>query len=110
MKRVVIVIAMFVLMYTTAGSSTTSNKPETCHQVVQIQGMVCDFCAGSLKKIFTKKGKKIEIDMEQAYLKVYYKPNDSPMEKKQIQMLVEGAGYNINDDVFQTVGCQDEQK
>lgn len=66
------------------------------HVLVTIHGLVCDFCARSLEKVFLKKDSvaAIRVDLDTKIVTIDLK-NDMNLEDKEIQSGVTDAGYTI---------------
>ena len=63
--------------------------------VVKLRGLVCDFCAHALEKVFRKRKEvsRISVDLETKLLTLYLKKGQDLKDKK-VRKLVEDAGYN----------------
>lgn len=63
---------------------------------VQIDGLVCDFCAVALEKIFNaeEKVEKISLDLTSKILTLEYKSPEK-LEDKKLHQLINDAGYSV---------------
>ena len=73
---------------------------QTLHQneqiVVDIEGLVCDFCARGLEKVFYKQKeiKRLEVDFDQSTLTIQMVPSRN-LTDDDIVGLVEGNGFTV---------------
>lgn len=63
---------------------------------VSVTGLVCDFCARALEKVFGREEavSNIVVDMDEGMVKVSLKTGQSMSEEKMIQLITE-SGYNV---------------
>jgi len=68
----------------------------TKQTAVKVNGMVCDFCARAVEKVFSKQDevKAIDVDLDSGNIIVEMNPNQSLSEEK-IAELVTNSGYDI---------------
>ena len=84
-----------------AEPSATSNnmKKPNCEDTINIKatGLVCDFCARSLEKVFLKRGdvRKINIDLGKSSIVVTMKPGLT-IDDETITKLIMDSGYNVS--------------
>ena len=63
---------------------------------VEVNGMVCDFCARALEKVFSKKQEVAAIDVDLENGKISINFNDgADLEDSTIQKLVTNSGYDV---------------
>ena len=64
--------------------------------VVSVQGMVCDFCAQSIEKVFMKRieVKGINVDLEDQKVVIYLE-KETDIEDTTISTIFEDAGYTV---------------
>ena len=63
---------------------------------VDVNGMVCDFCARALEKVFSKKQEVAAIDVDLENGKISINFNDGAnLEDSTIQKLVTNSGYDV---------------
>jgi len=63
---------------------------------INVNGMVCDFCAQSIEKVFMKRieVKGINVNLENQKVVIYLK-NEADIENNTISTIFEDAGYTI---------------
>lgn len=80
-----------------AASSDMENA--ACEDTINIKasGLVCDFCARSLEKVFLKRGDVagISVDLGKGSIVVAMKPG-STIDDKTLTKLITDSGYNVN--------------
>lgn len=61
-----------------------------------VKGMVCDFCAQSLKKVFSKKEavENIDVDLDAQTVKIFFKANQK-LSDADIEEAITWAGYDL---------------
>jgi len=71
-------------------------------EVVQIKGMVCDFCAQALNKVFLEEDNvsHLDVNLDDQTVTIHYKDGTAPLNEKTIEKLIYYAGYDF-------VGIQD---
>ena len=65
---------------------------------VSVNGLVCDFCARALEKVFGKKEevKAIDVDLDKKIITINF--NDSQtLDDETLTQLITDAGYNVED-------------
>jgi len=89
MKKILLVI---VLVFLTISPAQAGEKDV----VVEIKGMVCDFCAQSLKKVFGKEDSvnAIAVDLDTQTVTVDVKDGQDLSDDK-IKELIEWGGYDL---------------
>lgn len=80
---------------THAATRADAAVSETIH--IGVNGMVCDFCAQSLKKVFLKQEavQKVDISLEDKLITLGLKKNKS-LDDGTIKKLVVDAGYEVS--------------
>jgi len=65
--------------------------------VVDVNGMVCDFCAQSLKKIFGRSDavESIDVSLDDKTVTIHYKDGAEPLSDDAIGTLIYEAGYDV---------------
>lgn len=88
MKRLTLVIVFGLIL------SVSSFAAETI--TVQVNGMVCDFCARALEKTFSKQESVsgIDVDLTAKIITISLKDGAS-LDNEAIEKLVTNAGYNV---------------
>jgi copper chaperone CopZ len=63
---------------------------------VDVNGLVCDFCARALEKVFGKEGavKGIDVDLDEKVVTINFNEGQS-LDDERIEELVMNAGYNV---------------
>jgi copper chaperone CopZ len=98
MKRSFNLITIIALLTTSVflltAYSADTNAPAPI--IVQVNGMVCDFCARALEKNFLKQVEvnNVAIDLTAKTLAIFLKPG-AQLEDAEIEQLVKQAGYNV---------------
>lgn len=83
---------------TAADMQKTVEGVENAHHtiVAQINGLVCDFCARALEKVFGKRDEVtgIEVNLDTKLVTIGFKKN-SDIDDTTITKLITDAGYNV---------------
>lgn len=92
MKRLMMIAVLAMMLM--VPQMATAGQGETIR--VDVNGMVCDFCAQSLKKVFLKEPEvqDIEISLEKKQVVIDLKEGKS-MQDKRIETLIINAGYAV---------------
>ena len=63
-----------------------------------VEGMVCDFCARAVEKVFLKQAavEGININLDQQKIEIHLK-QDQTMETAVIEQLIVDSGYNVKE-------------
>ena len=79
------------------GTGLTSGKKSDNIIDVAANGMVCDFCAQAIEKVFMKKAEVqgINVDLENQKVVIYLKEN-AVIEDTEIVKLFEESGYSVD--------------
>jgi len=66
-------------------------------EVVQIKGMVCDFCAQALNKVFLKEEavESLDVNLDEQTFTILYKDGADALEEEKIKEMVYWAGYDF---------------
>ena len=77
----------------TGRAGTTVASPDV---VVQVNGLVCDFCAKGLEKSFNRTGKisGVSVDLTAKEVRLKLKPG-ATLDDAQIRKLIRDAGYAV---------------
>ncbi len=69
-------------------------KDEILH--IKVNGMVCDFCARSVEKTFSKRKdvSKVSVDLDKGFVTLALKPNHALTDAKISSMFLD-AGYKV---------------
>ncbi|MDB9800006.1 heavy-metal-associated domain-containing protein [bacterium] len=114
MKFIFIFIALTSLNFVYADKNTHSHKdhehseraerlsvgsidPDGLRINVDVFGLVCDFCAQSIEKIFMNRNEVtgIEVDLANGFITIFTKRGED-IEDNLIKSLITDAGYNVN--------------
>jgi len=65
--------------------------------VVDVKGMVCDFCAQALNKVFLKEEAvdRLDVDLDEQSVTIHYKEGMGPLDDETINKGVYWAGYEV---------------
>ena len=109
MKKTLTLIAVSIFLTSSPalanhdGSTDHSNhettQAESQHDVViKVDGMVCDFCAQSIKKVFGKQEsiKDVNVNLDAGEITLDYKEGKT-LDHETISKLVTDSGYTIRD-------------
>ena len=74
-----------------------SIDPNGTLMTVAVEGMVCDFCAQAIEKVFMKREEVqgINVDLDNQKVVIYLKDNAS-IEDNEIIKLLEDSGYGVD--------------
>lgn len=80
------------------GATPVFAKDKTDDVVVKVDGMVCDFCAQSLKKVFSKEDSVngIVVDLDEQTVTIDTKDGQVLSDEK-IKELIEWGGYDLKE-------------
>lgn len=95
MKALIITLAIIGTLTTTPVQAA-----ETCEDKINVtvNGLVCDFCARALEKVFDERDnvKGIEVDMDSGLVTVDMQP-DKTLDNETLTQLIIDAGYNVRE-------------
>ncbi len=91
------VLAVLLTLPVTAASASQEKSCDVPRAVAIVDGMVCDFCAQSLKKVFLKNDDvtDVQIDLTTKEVKILLKPGTS-IDDAAIKKNVDWAGYKVS--------------
>src|SRR5690606_16022873 len=106
MKKFLMTLACLTLITAPAYANHTTDAPQKIQAgsmnatgeliTVDANGLICDFCARTLEKIFMKQDEVAGIDVNLDHRKILISLKDGKtMDDATIQKLVTDAGYNI---------------
>lgn len=83
-------LATLLILSTNTAFAATSSK------YVDVNGLVCDFCARALEKVFGKQDavQDIDVNLDTKVVTINFKDNQT-MEDRNITKLIMDAGYNV---------------
>ena len=92
MKSLALIFILFIILNS---SSALADHPEGTVKV-DIYGLVCDFCAQALEKVFGKEAAvdDIKVDLEAKIVTIHLK-NGMQLEDSLIEKNILDAGYNV---------------
>lgn len=102
-KKQISIVAMLVFSiasshYSLAQTETTNNEMNQCTQFVNVKvnGLVCDFCARALEKVFSKRDevKSIDVNLDEGQVKVEFNENKN-LEQSVLTQMITDSGYNV---------------
>ena len=69
---------------------------EKADVIANINGMVCDFCARGLEKVFDKEKRveKIDVSLEKGTVAIFFEEGKS-LSDEEIKKLIENNGYSL---------------
>ncbi len=81
---------------TTSSTATTNISTLPLQYKVQVNGLVCDFCARALEKVFgrEKAVESIKVDLNSKHIVLNLKPNQQIAESR-IKKLITDSGYHF---------------
>ena len=96
MKFTIITILLFTL--TTFDVTKSQEKLENEVLSISVNGLVCDFCARSIEKLFSKKEsvKSINVNLEQMLITISLKKGKS-LNDDIITKVITDSGYDIGE-------------
>lgn len=87
-----------ILTLTVILSSAPALAAEACKDTVNVKvnGLVCDFCARALEKVFGKREEVsgIKVDLDKGDIRINLKPGKT-MDDDTVKQLVTDSGYNV---------------
>lgn len=71
--------------------------PARAETVVDVKGMVCDFCAQALNKVFLKEEvvDSLDVNLDEQTVTIYYKDGAEPLTDEAVEKMVYWAGYDV---------------
>lgn len=92
-----IILALLTATFSWAEKSQPAKSKQSSHAIqVHVKGMVCDFCARGLEKVFSKKKEvsTISVDLDKGLVTVNMNKNKN-LSDKELTKLIKGNGYTI---------------
>lgn len=87
-----------ILTLTMMLASAPTFAAEECKDTVNVRvnGLVCDFCARALEKVFGKREEVsgIKVDLDKGDIRISLKPGKT-MDDDTVKQLVTDSGYNV---------------
>ena len=79
-------------------SIATHKKTDSCEQLViaEVNGLVCDFCARALEKVFNKKPEvsAIDVNLDEGQVEIQFKYQQR-IDDESLKKLINDSGYNL---------------
>ena len=97
MKFMITIILLF-FTFTTFNVTKSQEKLENEVLSISVNGLVCDFCARSIEKLFSKKEsvKSINVNLEQMLITISLKKGKS-LNDDTITKVITDSGYDIRE-------------
>jgi len=97
MRKILLTMATICALSAPAYADHTPNAKD--HDVtVHVFGLVCDFCAQAIEKVFMDRDDIVGIDVDLDNFEVIIDlTDDSNMDDETITKLITDAGYTVND-------------
>jgi copper chaperone CopZ len=92
MKKIILTSAIILTLI-----STNSFASKQCNvSNIKVNGLVCDFCARALEKLFSKKDEVsgIKVDLDNGNVVINYKENQK-LSDQTLKDLITNAGYDV---------------
>ncbi len=96
MKSLLTILAIFALIPATASANHADGGTLQKDVAVEVNGLVCDFCARALEKVFGKRDEVhgIHVDLSAGEVAIDLNDNQN-MSDEEITALITDAGYNV---------------
>ena len=90
MLKLLTILSLVILL------SFSTARAETAY--VEVEGLVCDFCARAIEKVFSKQEqvKKIDVDLDDKIITIDFK-DQQKLPEDIIEKLILDSGYNVSD-------------
>ena len=93
-------IAIILLFFTFITFTVTKSQEKLENEVlsISVNGLVCDFCARSIEKLFSKKEsvKSINVNLEKMLITINLK-KDKSLSNSTITKVITDSGYDIRE-------------
>ena len=98
MKFHLLAISLIFLILTTHKKIKSQNKIENEVLSISVNGLVCDFCARSIEKLFSKKEsvKNINVNLEEMLITINLKKGKI-LNDDIIRQVIRDSGYDIKE-------------
>lgn len=90
MKKIFLTLAVLILSFPAlAGSQDVA--------VIQVKGMVCDFCAQSITKVFLKQENvaDVNVDLDAQTVSLFFEDKEISLTEEQIKEGIHYSGYDF---------------
>lgn len=98
MKLFLQIITLVLYTFIADKEIKSQNKIEDQILKISVNGLVCDFCARSIEKLFSKKEsvETIDVDLEKMLITIYLK-NGKNLNNATIIKIVNDSGYDVTE-------------
>ena len=98
MKLFLQIITLVLFTFIADKEIKSQNKIEDQILKISVNGLVCDFCARSIEKLFSKKEsvETIDVDLEKMLITIYLK-NGKNLNNATIIKIVNDSGYDVTE-------------
>ena len=92
--RIFMILVLFNFVFNKGVKSKNKNDENIVY--VSVNGLVCDFCARSIEKMFEKKEavSRISVDLENMLITIFLKENQKLNDETVIE-IIKDSGYDI---------------
>ncbi len=94
--RIFMILVLFSFVFTKGVKSKNKNDDNIVY--VSVNGLVCDFCARSIEKMFEKKEavSRISVDLENMLITIFLKDNQKLNDETIIEV-INDSGYDVTE-------------
>ena len=98
MKLLLQTITVVIFTFIVNKEIKSQNKIENQILKISVNGLVCDFCARSIEKLFRKKEsvKSINVDLENMLITIYLKKGKN-INNIIVTQLIKDSGYDVTE-------------
>ena len=98
MKLLLQIITVVIFTFIVNKEIKSQNKIENQILKISVNGLVCDFCARSIEKIFSKKEsvESINVDLENMLITIYLKKGKN-INNIIVTQLIKDSGYDVTE-------------
>lgn len=98
MKLLLQIITVVIFTFIVNKEIKSQNKIENQILKISVNGLVCDFCARSIEKLFSKKEsvESINVDLENMLITIYLKKGKN-INNTTVTQLIKDSGYDVTE-------------
>ena len=98
MKFLLQIITVVIFTFIVNKEIKSQNKIENQILKISVNGLVCDFCARSIEKLFRKKEsvESINVDLENMLITIYLKKGKN-INNTTVTKLIKDSGYDVTE-------------
>ena len=98
MKFTKFLIIFFILTFIHIFQIKSQNKIKTEILNISVKGLVCDFCARSIEKLFKKENsvEEIDVNLEKMLIMIRLK-NGETLNNEKVIRLINDSGYDVQE-------------